>query len=109
MATYSTWDPVTGKWEYWEGKRDFPLGDDLPTRRYVPINDLGVPSSQVGQPLPSGARRVGTGDVPRGVVAPFSGVSAFGALRLWAVPSWAWFGMGAALGVGVGYYWWRRS
>jgi hypothetical protein len=69
---YSSWRPDQGGYDYFETPERRGLGDDLPTPRMAPVTALGVPSTSVGRPLAAGARLVGSGAVPVGVVTPLS-------------------------------------
>lgn len=67
---HSQWQPGGG-YKYYESAGQHPIGDDLPDIRRVHLdNPIGIPSYDVGQPLPRGARQVGSGKTPNGVMAP---------------------------------------
>lgn len=69
MLIYSRWRPDVGGFEYFEAPETHNINDDLPTPELLAAK-IGVPSMEAGRPLPSGARRVGTGEEARGLVAP---------------------------------------
>lgn len=77
---YSKWRPDRGGYDYFEVPQERRgLGDDLPTP-VLHAGKLGVASTSAGRPIPSGARRVGSGAIAKGVVAPLdrSGLSMAG-------------------------------
>lgn len=67
---YSTWNPRTLRWDYWRtlGGAKLRAGVIAPAPR-LSHRQLGVAPEQAARKLPSGARKVGTGDVARGQVA----------------------------------------
>lgn len=67
---YSKWRPDRGGYDYFQAAERRGLGDDLPTPRLRPVGPIGVPSTSAGRPIPSGARRTGSGAIARGVIAP---------------------------------------
>lgn len=67
---YSKWRPDRGGYDYFQAAERRGLGDDLPTPRLRPVGPIGVPSTSAGRPMPSGVRRVGSGPIARGVIAP---------------------------------------
>lgn len=66
---YSQWQ-TEGGYKYFEGPGQHPIGDDLPDIQMRADNRIGIPSQAVGQPLPSGARVVGSGVMPKGIITP---------------------------------------
>jgi len=69
---YSRWIP-DGQYEVYDAPDEVRgLGDDLPTPHLPAAEKFGVPSTECGRPLPSGARLVGVANVPRGLVAPMA-------------------------------------
>lgn len=66
---YSRWRPDTGGYDYFESSERYGMGDDLPTPRLFP-GKLGVASTSAGRPIPTGARRIGSGPTAKGVIAP---------------------------------------
>lgn len=66
---YSRWRPDSGGYDYFESTERYGIGDDLPTPVLWP-GKLGVASTSAGRPMPRGARYIGKGPLPRGVIAP---------------------------------------
>lgn len=67
---YAQWRPEGG-FDLYESNRVHPIGDDLPSIDMpAPSGGIGVPAQDVGQPLPSDARFVGTSDQPQGIMVP---------------------------------------
>lgn len=67
---YSQWRPEGG-FDYYESDRVHPIGDDIPVVSMpAPSGGIGIPAQDVGYPLPSDARFVGTGDEPQGIMTP---------------------------------------
>lgn len=66
---YSRWRPDTGGYDYFQTSDRWGLGDDLPTPR-LRAGKLGVASTSAGRPIPRGARRIGSGPLAKGVIAP---------------------------------------
>ncbi len=76
---YSVFIPERGQYAYYETAEQKPLNADLPIPQLPPVvGGIGVPSIEAARPLPGGAKRVGSGWLPRGMIAKKSG--AFGAL-----------------------------
>ena len=69
---YSVWQPDTGTYEYWSAPNRVGLGDDLPTPVLPTINGIAASSTLAGRPIPAGAVRVGSGQVPIGAIAPMN-------------------------------------
>jgi hypothetical protein len=70
VVELSQWQP-DGGYVYYEAQGyTTPLGDDLPNPAMPQPTKLGVPSIEAGHALPRRARRVGEGDMPRGVLVP---------------------------------------
>jgi hypothetical protein len=74
-VAYSSWNPKTLRWDYWA------VGDTPPLRAGViapapslPQRPLGVSPERASRRLPAGARRVGEGPLPRGLVASRQGM-----------------------------------
>jgi len=67
---YSKWRPDRGGYDYFANSERRGLGDDLPTPRLTPVGPIGVPSTSAGRPMPAAVRRVGSGPIARGVIAP---------------------------------------
>jgi len=74
---YSQWLPDRGGYAYYESSERRGLGDDLPVPRLRSTTALGVASTDIGRPLPLGAKIIGYGPVARGSIVPFdrSGLS----------------------------------
>lgn len=69
---FSQWQP-DGGYNYFESKSTrHPIGDDLSVDLPSEINGIGVPSQDVGVPLPKDAVFVGTGKEPSGFLTPMS-------------------------------------
>ena len=68
---FSQWQS-DGGYAYFDSDVRHPIGDDIPAALPPEINDIGVPSHDVGVPLPRGAKRIGEGDSPRGIMTPMS-------------------------------------
>ena len=67
---FSVWNP-DGGYDYFESKQRHGIGDDLPDISMpAPSGGLGVPAQDVGRRVPMGAKRVGRGSIPKGVIAP---------------------------------------
>jgi hypothetical protein len=67
---FSAWRP-DGGYDYYEASVRHGIGDDLPEAELPPsVKGLGVPAQDAGRRLPPGARLVGNGPRPRGVLVP---------------------------------------
>lgn len=66
---YSRWRPDSGGYDYFKSSERRGLGDDLPTPQ-LRGGKLGTASTVAGRKIPPGARRIGSGPLPRGVIAP---------------------------------------
>lgn len=99
---YSRWRPDTGGYDYFQAAERRGLGDDLPTPR-LKSGKLGVASTSAGRPIPAGARRIGSGPIAKGVIAPLDtrGLAMAGlSLSLGSV--------GTFLVGGLAGYWWSK-
>jgi hypothetical protein len=67
---YSRWRPDRGGYDYFAAPGSQNINDDLPQPDLSPATKIGVPSIEAGRPVPSGAVRAGSGDEPRGMIAP---------------------------------------
>jgi len=97
-----------GGFEYYEAAQEHYIGDDLPALRYSSVQSIGTPSYELGVPLPGGARHVGSGAIPKGLLAPMRKIRG-GTLGSFSdgTTSYAWLGL-AGLGMGlVGFFAWR--
>lgn len=74
MVIYSRWDPSSGLYDYFESPERPGLNDDLAVPPMPAPTDLGVPSTECGRSLPSGATHVGTGEFAEGLMAAPAGV-----------------------------------
>jgi hypothetical protein len=74
---YSRWRP-SGGYDYFETSEQLTIGDDPPAMGIpAPAGSIGTPAQECGYPLPQGARQVGSGAEPRGLIVPtyFGGMS----------------------------------
>jgi hypothetical protein len=70
---YSQWRP-DGGYDYFETPERRNLGDDLPQPQLPgAAGGIGVPAQECGRELPAGARSVGRGDLPQGLIVPAPG------------------------------------
>jgi hypothetical protein len=67
---YSQWLPDRGGYAHYETSERRGLGDDLPTPRLHQVSAIGVASTDIGRPLPLGAKIVGYGPLAQGSVVP---------------------------------------
>ena len=108
---YSRWRPDVGGYDYFESASRVGLGDDLPVPRLSGGTEIGIASTDIGRPAPSGLQRVGSGPTARGSILPISrdGLSGLGGV-MDAVPLWAAVGV---FGIGIAAVVWtmrkRRS
>lgn len=65
---YSKWLPDRGGYAHYETAERRGLGDDLPTPRLQQTSAIGVASTDIGRPLPLGAKIVGYGPLAKGSV-----------------------------------------
>lgn len=65
---YSKWNG-SGKYDYFDAPGDHPIGTDFPSSNHEDLHPIGTPINLVGRDIPSGARRVGQGDQPKGLMA----------------------------------------
>ncbi len=101
MITASQWRP-DGGYNYYEiADQIAPIGDDLPNPVMPAPTKLGVPSLEVGQPLPAGATLIGEGAVPVGIITPMD-TSFVGRLLPFRGSPAVWFVAGA---VAIGAVW----
>lgn len=96
---YSKWRPDTGQYDYYEAPERRGLGDDLPTPRLPLGTSVGVASNTVGRKVPLAARRAGSGELPRGSIAPTSRAGLAGVTGMLDVmPLWMWVATGITVG-----------
>ncbi len=97
---YSKWRPDRGGYAYYETSERRGLGDDLPIPRLRDVSALGVASTDIGRPLPLGAKIIGYGPLARGSVAPLdrSGLSLSGVsgASLWSAARLLGLGLASA-------------
>lgn len=107
MLIYSQWRP-DGGYDYFESNEVAPLGNDLGVPRLDVVNGIGAPSVESGRTIPRGARHVGEGDLPVGVMAPMERGRVGAVAFLADMPIWLAFASGAAV---VGAIWlvWGRE
>jgi hypothetical protein len=77
---YSKWLPDRGGYAYYETSERRGLGDDLPVPKLWQTSGIGVASTEIGRPMPLGAKLVGYGALARGSIVPLdrSGLSGLG-------------------------------
>jgi hypothetical protein len=92
---YSQWQPEGG-FKYFETPEKLPIGNDIAGLiTGHEIKEIGVPAQEVGRALPGGAREVGRGNLPVGLMLAVSGGSLGGAELGGAKPV-VWWQVGAA-------------
>jgi hypothetical protein len=69
MLRYSRWRP-DGGYDYFEANGFAALGNDLPNPVMPSPTRLGVPSVEVGQPIPEFSWKIGSGPLAIGIIAP---------------------------------------
>lgn len=69
MITYSRWEPSGGYYDYFEADQSPGINDDLPVPALPSATELGVPSTECGRPVPSGAEYIGAGYEAVGLMA----------------------------------------
>lgn len=69
---YSRWRADGSGYDYFETPERRGLGDDLPVPYLPSSSPLGVASTDIGRALPANARPLGSGKLPRGMIAPLS-------------------------------------
>lgn len=101
---YSRWRPDDGSYDYFVANLVQNINDDLPAPELEPATKIGVPSIEAGRPIPSGARKAGSGDEAVGLIAPVDGsriVRRSRSLGSFSFqegpPTWVW----AVVGVGL--------
>jgi len=80
---YSRFDEKAGVYDVFEDDAERAVNADLPVPDLPSeLNGIGVPASECGRPMPSGARHVGRSWSPRGIIVtptPRGALSALGA------------------------------
>lgn len=103
MKTYSVWNQAAEKYDYYQSA-DADNEYNAPAPRHLrPNTKLGTTPDAAGWPLPAGARKVGSGDYPRGLVASRGGGGALGLIPFLPIS----LGEAAVLAA-VGWWLWRR-
>jgi hypothetical protein len=104
-GTYSVWNPNHAGFDYYEGEADLREGVIAPTPSLPSGGRLGLTPEQASRRLPSGAKFIGKGQTPMGMIATRNGGSA-------AMGDFLGLETGtlfkAALLVGGGWYIWTR-
>jgi len=111
---YSRWRPDEGGYDYFAVDLSQNINDDLPAPELESATKIGVPSIEAGRPIPSGARKVGSGDEALGLMAPVDAnrivrrTRSLGMLSMQLPPESPW--VLAALTVGaLGLFFWIRK
>jgi hypothetical protein len=76
MTTYSVFDVNTKRYSYYEGTG--PGGTHAGTPPIRAHADIGATPDQAAWIVPVGARKVGSGELPKGRIASFGGGGALG-------------------------------
>ncbi len=101
---YSEWQP-DGGYQYFETEQRHGIGDDLPNV-VMPsvVNGIGVPVQDVGRTVPGGAKSLGFGAAPKGLMAPMARGNKMFGLSGVDGPSKAMIVLGGvAFGMAIGY------
>lgn len=70
---YSVWNSGTQSFDYYEGVGKLVDGQ-IPKRTMVGRRQLGVTPEEASAKLPAGARKVGSGEFAKGVIATQGGI-----------------------------------
>lgn len=98
---FSQWK-ADGGYDYYATADRRALGADLPTPRFAQTSPIGVPSTQIGRPMPASAQRIGSGPLARGQVTRMTLSGVLGAASVGAADvGW--------LFVAVIFGWWLRG
>lgn len=90
---YSVWNPATRSYDYWQATER--TGTHAPNPApMIGSSELGATPEEAAWRLPAHARRIGSGDLPRGRIASLGGDDAAAPA---SVPSYVWWGAGALL------------
>jgi len=101
---FSRWRPDTGGYDYLDSPSTrYGLGDDLPVPRLTNTTNLGVASTDIGRPIPSDAKLVGSGPLARGMVAPMNKSGLMGLGLDWSTSPVMKFGAAVLAGLGLGF------
>ncbi len=68
---YSVWNNANRAYDYYEAQGEAGIHAGAPPR--AASSSLGATPDQAAWPLPEGARRVGTGELPQGRIASLDG------------------------------------
>ena len=68
---FSRWK-ADGGYDYFATTARRALGTDLPVPRLPQSSPIGVASTDIGRPMPQGARYIGSGELARGQVVGLS-------------------------------------
>ena len=98
---FSQWRP-DGGYEYYATTSRRALGSDLPTPSLPMSSVIGVASTDIGRPMPAGAKRVGSGPIARGQIVRMASTAGLGMLPA-AVGDMALLAAAALFG------WWLRG
>jgi hypothetical protein len=71
--TFSVWNPDLLGFDYFEGNAELREGVIAPVPKLPSGGKLGLIPEQAAMRLPSGARRIGSGDLARGLIATRNG------------------------------------
>ena len=99
---FSRWK-ADGGYDYFATTARKALGTDLPTPRLPQTSPIGVASTDIGRPMPAGARYIGTGELARGRVVGMS-LSGMGTTNMSTVEIAALLGF-FAIGWALRGYW----
>lgn len=94
---YSVWNQAAKAYDYYETPETADTAN-APKPQHIPTGTIGATVDQIGWPLPSGAKKIGTGELPEGRIASTtSSVAAGYASKVFRY---------AVIG-GIGYALWR--
>ena len=69
MRMYSVWDPRKLAWDYYQAQGQLRAGVFADEPKLSGGHRLGLTPEEASRPLPAGAVLVGSGNMPRGMVA----------------------------------------
>lgn len=106
MMVFSCFDAGTGLYDYYQSeKTTFPINADLPMPSLpAHTNDIGVPAIEASRPLPSDAKKIGSGWHARGIVSSCKrgSLSGLGSLGIFdGQPTWYLWATAGAVGLGA--------
>lgn len=107
---YSSFRADTGDYDVFEAPAERRgLADDMPVPPLVSGSPIGVASTDIGRPPPSGLRYVGRSPLPVGAIMPLSraGLKPMGSTSDGLVMGLPWY-VWLVMGFGVGL-WWRSK